>query len=150
MTDNYAFDRDEYVKSIKKQILATIWVAIIMLAISLVEMYLMLRSSFLSRIKEVGVLRAIGLKKKDIYKMFLGEIIALTSLTALPGMAVMAYIINGLIKVPYIGDSFLMNPVIFAAAFGTVFLFNILSGLLPVFNTMRKTPAEILARNDVN
>ena len=98
----------------------------------------------------MGVLRAIGLKKKYIYKMFLGEIIALTTLTALPGMAVMAYIINGLIKVPYIGDSFMMNPVIFAVAFGTVFVFNILAGLMPVFNTMRKTPAEILARNDVN
>jgi len=150
VTDNYVQAREEYVKSIKKQILATIWVAIILLAISLIEMYLMLRSSFLSRIKEVGVLRAIGLKKKDIYKMFLGEIIALTSMTALPGMAVMAYVITGLIKVPYIGDSFLMNPLIFGVAFATVFGFNILAGLLPVWSTMRKTPAEILARNDVN
>lgn len=150
VTDTYAHAREEYVKSIKTQVFATIWVAIIMLVISLVEMYLMLRSSFLSRIKEVGVLRAIGLKKKDIYKMFLGEIIALTTLTALPGMAVMAYIINGLIKVPYIGDALMMNPLIFAIAFGTVFIFNILAGLMPVFNTMRKTPAEILARNDVN
>ena len=87
---------------------------------------------------------------RSIYKMFLGEIIALTTLTALPGMGVMAYIISGLIKVPYIGDSYLMNPLIFAVALGTVFLFNILAGLLPVWNTMRKTPAEILARNDVN
>lgn len=150
VTDNYAHDKDEYVKSIKKQVLATIWVAVILLLISLIEIYLMLRSSFLSRIKEVGVLRAIGLKKGDIYKMFLGEIIALTTLTALPGMGVMAYIISGLIKVPYIGDSYLMNPLIFAVALGTVFLFNILAGLLPVWNTMRKTPAEILARNDVN
>ena len=150
VTDNYQRDKDEYIKSIKKQVLATIWVAIIMLVISLIEIYLMLRSSFLSRIKEVGVLRAIGLKKKDIYKMFLGEIIALTMLTALPGMGVMAYVISGLIKVPYIGDSFMMNPLIFGVAFATVFVFNILAGLLPVWNTLRKTPAEILARNDVN
>ncbi|MBR5316056.1 MAG: ABC transporter ATP-binding protein/permease, partial [Firmicutes bacterium] len=93
VTDNYQQDRDEYVKSIRNQIRATIMVAAIMLLISLIEIYLMLRSSFLSRIKEVGVLRAIGLKKKDIYKMFLGEIVALTLLTTLPGMAVMAYVI---------------------------------------------------------
>lgn len=150
VTDNYAKDKKEYIKSIKNQVLATIWVAIIMLLISLVEMYLMLRSSFLSRIKEVGVLRAIGLKKKDIYKMFLGEILALTLITALPGMGVMAYILTELTKVPYIGTSLLINPTIFVAAFGIVLLFNLLAGLLPVFHTMRKTPAEILARNDVN
>ena len=69
VTDNYQQDRDEYMKGIRKQIRATIMVAAIMLLISLIEIYLMLRSSFLSRIKEVGVLRAIGLKKKDIYKM---------------------------------------------------------------------------------
>ena len=38
--------------------------------ISLIEIFLMLRSSFLSRIKEIGVLRAIGVKKSDMrYKM---------------------------------------------------------------------------------
>ena len=150
ITDNYENDRAEYINSIKKQIIATIVVAGIILFISLVEIYLMLRSSFLSRIKEVGVLRAIGLKKMDVYKMFLGEIIALTTLTTLPGMAVMAYILNGISKVPYIGDQFMMNGAIFAGSFVLVFAFNMLAGLLPVFNTMRKTPAEILSRNDVN
>ena len=150
VTDNYAADKDSYIDSIRKQIIATILVSGIILLISLLEMYLMLRSSFLSRIKEVGVLRAIGLKKKDIYKMFVGEIIAMTTLTTLPGMAVMAYILNGIAKIPYIGDQYLMNPLVFLISFGLVFGFNLMAGLLPVFNTMRKTPAAILARNDVN
>lgn len=150
VTDNYAVDRQNYVDSMKTQIIATILVSAIILLISLIEMYLMLRSSFLSRIKEVGVLRAIGLKKRDIYKMFMGEIIAMTTITTLPGMAVMAYILNGVSKVPMIGDQYLMNPTVFLLSFGLVFVFNLLAGLLPVFGTMRKTPAEILARNDVN
>ena len=110
----------------------------------------MLRASFLSRIKEVGVLRAIGLKKKDVYKMFLGEIIALFTLTAIPGMAIMAYILNELTKMPFIGDTLMMNPLIFGICFVLILVFDILAGLIPVFRTMRKTPAEILARNDVN
>lgn len=150
VTDNYAADKDSYIDSIRKQIIATILVSGIILLISLLEMYLMLRSSFLSRIKEVGVLRAIGLKKKDIYKMFVGEIIAMTTLTTLPGMAVMAYILNEIAKIPYIGDQYLMNPLVFLISFGLVFGFNLMAGLLPVFNTMRKAPAAILARNDVN
>lgn len=150
ITDNYESSREQYIDSIKKQVMATLLVCGIILIISLIEIYLMLRSSFLSRIKEVGVLRAIGLKKKDIYKMFIGEIIALTTLTTLPAMAIMAYILNGISKVPMIGDQYLMNPLVFLISFAIVAVFNLLAGLLPVFNTMRNTPAEILARNDVN
>ena len=62
----------------------------------------------------------------------------------------MAYILNGIAKIPYIGDQYLMNPLVFLISFGLVFGFNLMAGLLPVFNTMRKTPAAILARNDVN
>ena len=150
VTDNYENDRQQYIDTIRKQVVATVLVSGIILLISLIEIYLMLRSSFLSRIKEVGVLRAIGLKKKDIYKMFLGEIIALTTLTTLPAMAVMAYILNGMSKLPLIGSQYLMNPIVFLISFAIVAGFNLIAGLLPVFNTMRKTPAEILSRNDVN
>ena len=54
-------------------------ICLIIMAISLIEILLMTRSSFLSRIKEIGIYRAIGVKKTDIYKMFLGEIIAITT-----------------------------------------------------------------------
>lgn len=150
VTDNYAADRENYIDSVTKQILATILVSGIILLISLIEMYLILRSSFLSRVKEVGVLRAIGLKKRDIYKMFMGEIIALTTLTTLPGMAVMGYILSGIAKIPMIGSQYLMNPAVFLVSLALVFVFNMAAGLLPVAGTMRKTPAAILSRNDVN
>ncbi|MEG0924737.1 MAG: ABC transporter ATP-binding protein/permease [Anaerovoracaceae bacterium] len=148
--DNYQLDRGDYIDRIKKNIMATVSVGIIMLLISLIEIYLMLRSSFLSRVKEVGVLRAIGLKKKDVYKMFLGEIIAISTLTAIPAMTFMGYVLHSLSKIPYIGDSYLMTPQIFIFSLLLVFVFNIVVGLMPVFNTLRKTPAEILSRNDVN
>ena len=59
----------------------------IIILVALIELFLMLRSSFLSRIKEVGTMRAIGLKKRDIYKMFIGEIAVITAITAIPGIA---------------------------------------------------------------
>ena len=58
--------------------------ASIILAISVIEIYLMMRSSFLSRIKEVGILRAIGVKRSDIKRMFLGEIFAITTVSSMP------------------------------------------------------------------
>ena len=110
----------------------------------------MIRSSFLSRIKEVGILRAIGIKKIDIYKMFLGEILAITIITSILGVGIMSSIINGLTSFSYFKDQFMMNPLIIFISFAIIFIFNIRIGLLPVMNTLRKTPAGILSRNDVN
>ena len=73
--ESYKNSKENYIKEIKDSIVSSVIVASIMLIISLVEIFLMIRSSFLSRIKEVGIYRAIGVKKQDIYKMFLGEIL---------------------------------------------------------------------------
>ncbi len=150
VTDVYNKDKQQYIEKIKEKIFSTILVAMIILIISLVEIYLILRSSFLSRIKEVGVLRAIGLKKKDVYKMFLGEIIAMTTITTLPTMLVTSYVLEKLEGLPYVGEMIRMNPGIFLISLCIIFVANVVFGLLPVFTTMRKTPAAILARNDVN
>ena len=148
--DVYKENKQSYVNSISKNIWKTIAVSSVIVFVSLIEMYLMLRASFLSRIKEVGVLRAIGLKKGDIYRMFTGEVIAITLLTALPGMGLMAYFINALTKIDLFDSMYSMNPLVFGISFLIVLGFNMIAGLLPVFTTLRKTPAAILARNDIS
>lgn len=146
----YENDKDEYVRSVKESIKSSIIVAVVILVISLVEIFLMIRSSFLSRVKEVGTLRAIGVKKKDIYKMFLGEIIAITTLTAIPGLFLMSYIIQGLRLVPYYADQFMFNSTVVLISVAILVVFNIVIGLLPVRNVIRKTPARILSGNNVD
>ena len=148
--DIYNNDRNTYIEDRKESIKSTSLVAIIMLIVSLVEIYLMIRSSFLSRIKEVGILRAIGLKKKDIYKMFLGEILAITLTASTLGLIVMGYIVRGLTKLPLIKENYLFNLPIILISVLIVYGFNIIIGLLPVFRTMRKTPAQILSRIDAD
>ena len=148
--DVYKENKQSYVNSISKNIWKAIAVSSVIVFVSLIEMYLMLRASFLSRIKEVGVLRAIGLKKGDIYRMFTGEVIAITLITALPGMGLMAYFINALTKIDLFDSMYRMNPLVFGISFLIVLGFNMIAGLLPVFTTLRKTPAAILARNDIS
>ena len=114
----YAKNRDEYKLRTSKDIARTILVAAIIVVISLIEIYLMLRASFLSRIKEVGVLRAIGLKKGDVYRMFAGEVVAISLLTSLPGMAVMAYLLHQIThSVSYLAGTYRITPMVFAAYF---------------------------------
>ena len=110
----------------------------------------MIRSSFLSRIKEIGIYRAIGVKKKDIYKMFFGEIFAITTIASMPGLLFMAYVLKTLSNVKYLSSLFLINPLIVIISIIFVYLFNIVIGLIPVFNTLRKRPAQILSRHDLD
>lgn len=147
---NYDRDRGKYVKARKDSVFSSLIAALLILLVSLIEMYLMLRSSFLSRIKEVGTLRAIGLKKRDVYMLFSGEIVAITILTAVPGIAFMYYILGRVSEMSYyIGGNYVVTPLVAGITFGLTLLFNLLVGLIPVWRTMRKSPAAILARTDI-
>ena len=121
----------------------------VVLFISLIEIYLMMRSSFLSRIKEVGIYRAIGMKRSDIYKMFTGEIVAISTIGSMTGVFFSSYIIYQLSTVSYYANKFLMNGRTLLTVIILVYLFNLIVGLLPVMLTLRKTPAEIMSRSDI-
>lgn len=147
--DSYIYSRDNYVKEVKEKLKSSFIFAFIMVIVSLVEIYLIVRSSFLSRIKEVGIFRAIGVKKTDIYKMFLGEIFAITTIFSMLGVIFMTYIIKGLSKLPLVGSNYYMDTSVFILVVLFIYVFNILIGLLPVINTIRKAPAKILSRSDI-
>ena len=148
--DSYQYSKDIYIEGISESIKNTLIVSGVILLISLIEILLMIRSSFLSRIKEVGIYRAIGVKKSDIYKMFAGEILAITFIASFPGIIFMTYVLFNLSKISYLKNMFMVNPFVLVLSLILVLLFNLVVGLIPVFNTIRKTPAEILSRFDVD
>lgn len=149
IVDRFEKDKQTYLKEKQDSIKSSIVFAIIMLVISLVEIYLMIRSSFLSRIKEIGILRAIGVKKADIYRMFLGEILAITTAASIPGIILMTYVLKNLSQISYLSRMFIINWQTVGISILIIYLFNILIGLLPLYGVLRKTPAQILARYDV-
>ena len=148
--DVYAQNRSKYMKEKRSSMLSILVLAGVILGISFIEIFLMIRASFLSRIKEVGVYRSIGVKKRDIYKMFSGEIFAISIIASVPGFLFMAFIISRLIRVSYLRDMFLINSGVLLVCLIIIFGLNLIFGLLPVWRTIRKTPAAILARTDVN
>jgi len=147
--NTYENDKENYLKERSSSRKSAIIFAGIILAISLVEIFLMMRSSFLSRIKEVGILRAIGVKKSDIYKMFIGEAIAITSTVSLAGILFMSYILSCITQIKYLGSMFVINFWIILLSIILVYTFNIIVGLLPLFRILKKTPAAILSRHDL-
>lgn len=148
--DTYKASREAYVQSQSENVKNNLLVSGIILLISLVEIFLMIRASFLSRIKEIGIYRAIGVKKMDIYKMFFGEIFAITTLASVPGLLISAYIFKILSGIKYLQNMFLITPTIVIISIICIYVFNLFIGLIPVFNTIKKTPAQILARHDLD
>ncbi len=149
-TDTYEHARNEYISNAKSATIESLIVSGILLAISFVEIFLMIRASFLSRIKEVGIYRAIGVKRGDIYKMFMGEILIITTLAGLPGVVFMSMLLKEMAKVPYFTTVFVVNYRVVAICILLIYGLNLLVGLLPIRQTISKSPAEILSRNDVD
>ena len=147
--DRYERDKEIYLSKKEKSIRSSIIFATIILSISLIEIYLMMRSSFLSRIKEIGIYRAIGVKKADIYRMFLGEILVITTFSSMLGIILMAYILNGISNIPYVDRMFIINNKTVGISILIVYLFNIIIGLMPLHRVLKKTPAQILSRYDL-
>lgn len=148
--DTYENARNEYISNAKSATMESLIVSGILLAISFVEIFLMIRASFLSRIKEVGIYRAIGVKRGDIYKMFMGEILIITTLAGMPGVVFMSMLLKEISKVPYFTTVFVVNYRVVAVCIVLIYALNLLVGLLPIRQTISKSPAEILSRNDVD
>ena len=82
--------------------------------------------------------------------MFSGEIIAISTLASVPGIIIMAYILKVLSSIKYLNSYFIINIYIVLLTIIFIYIFNSIVGLLPVFNTIRKTPSSILSRHDVD
>ena len=150
VVSSYDSAKEKYLDSRKTTVKSGLIVSGIILFISFIEIYLMIRSSYLSRIKEIGIYRAIGTKKSDIYKMFYGEIIAITTVASLPGILFTTYALKTLQTISYFEKNYLVNPFTIILSIIIVYLFNIIVGLLPIMKIVSKTPASILARKDVD
>ena len=148
VVDTYENSLSTYKKNVEDANKSKIMYSSVIVVISLIEIYLIVRSSFLSRIKEVGILRSIGIKRKDIYKMFMGEILSITLISSVPGLLFMSYVLYTLSKIEVL--NIVINPLVFIISLLIVVFFNLIFGLLPVYRIVRKTPHEILSRNDVD
>ena len=81
--------------------------------------------------------------------MFAGETIAITTLASIPGILLMVYILKTLSQMAYFSNFFLVNTWSIIATIIFIYAFNLIVGLLPVHNVVKKTPAQILSRYDI-
>jgi len=122
----------------------------IMAGFILLGFYFTIRSSLTSRVYEISVHRALGVRKGDILKSFIIEILILTTLTSLIGYLAMSLALSSLLD-GIIGNLnfFYVSPVSIFLGVVFIYMINMIAGLLPVIMLLRKTPAEILSQYDI-
>ena len=123
-------------------------ISLIILGASLIFLYFIMRSSLISRVYEVGVYRALGVKKGNVYRLFVSEIVLISLFTSLLGVVAASLFIarvNSLSPIEIIYYPWYVSFISLGFLFGC----NLLIGLLPVITLLRLTPSEILTKYDI-
>ena len=149
---NYSDVMKEIVKGIKNVINIVSIILVGFVAISLLVSSIMIAIityiSVLERIKEIGVLRAIGASKVDIAKVFLAETTIEGAVAGIMGIvitAIISAVINVTVKASTNIDNIANLPTI--AAFILILLsiiINVIAGIIPSIMASRKNPVEAL------
>ncbi len=148
--NSYEAQRAYALEDLRMDVASRIQSIVITLVGIVVYIFFIMRSSMLSRIKEIGIYRSIGATRRDILKIFIGEIFWLTTLGSLTGYLAMSLLINRIQNM--LGDilSVFYFPIhYFLGGIIGIYLINLLAGLLPVLNLLRKTPSEINSKYDI-
>ena len=141
---------DNIMKDNHTAIVAGIVTICVILVILCVCMYFIMRSALMSRIKEIGIYRAIGVSKKNITFRFFIETCVLALFTVFVGYlgaSVFIWVCMGMSSL--VSDVFFYPLWLALADFMILAVLCITCGLLPVTLLLSKTPSQILAKYDV-
>ena len=140
---------DQLYAEIRMAVTITVVTELAVIALMCLCVFFIMRSSFMSRVREVGILRAIGVTKKNLTFRFAVETGLLLLLTAVPGYALSAWFIGSLRNAPLISDVFYFPLWLGAALFVVLLSVSMVFGILPAVSLLRKTPSEILSKYDI-
>ena len=132
------------------RILRNLLTLAVVLTLMCLCMYFIMRSALMKRIKEIGIMRAIGVSKKNLTFKFFIESSVISSLTICLGFIISsAFIFLCTTASPLVSEIFYYPAWLCVSVFCLVNLMAILFGVLPLIILLRKTPSEILAKYDV-
>lgn len=149
-SSNYEEDLEDYKEFEFVNSLGLFVFALVGIISSGISIFFIMRSSLSSRIYEVSVYRALGAPKNDIRKMFIVEIAIISTISSLIGYLVMVFILiqsqNQVIE--YVKVLY-YSPISFFLGIVSLYIINVVFGLLPVNLLLFKTPANILSQYDI-
>ncbi len=148
--DRYQVDHDQELSRRMMQSSGLFVFSIVTLSASALSFFFIIRSSMLKRIYEIGVYRALGVKRSDVIKLFWLEILIITTFSSMLGYGAMYYVLNYIDnQTRQFIDVLNLSTFTFLSGILMIYLINSVFGLLPLFNLLRKTPAQIHTTYDL-
>ena len=111
--------------------------------------YFMMRASFMSRIKEIGIMRAIGVTKKNIVFRFAIESFIVSTATTVVGYLMTSVLMYALSDAALFSNAFYFPIWLSIGMLIIVYACSLLFGIIPALTLLSKTPGEILAKYDI-
>ncbi|MBN3490394.1 ABC transporter ATP-binding protein/permease [Acholeplasma equirhinis] len=117
---------------------------------SLLIFYFVMRSSMLSRIYEIAVYRALGVKRREVVGSFTVEIVMITTISSFLGFVLMMIIMSQFNNTPLSAiATFEVDFMVFILGALFIYLSNLIIGIMPMLMLLRKTPAQIISSYDM-
>ncbi|MBO4325360.1 MAG: ABC transporter ATP-binding protein/permease [Lachnospiraceae bacterium] len=134
----------------KLNMYSTLSTMAVLIGLLSVCMYLIMRSIYMNRMKEIGIYRAIGVSKKNMmYRSFV-ETGVVTTLSAFAGYLLSSAFCWYVKGVSAKAEDFLYYPWWLAVVvLVLIYVICLFSGTLSVRGVLKRTPAEIMAKYDI-
>ena len=140
---------EQMFREMRETVVQCVLVVTVILAIMCVCVFFIMRSSFMSRVREVGVLRAIGVSKKNLLFRFAVETMMLVTMTLALGYFLSAWFIGSLSGATLFSSIFYFPWWMATALFVILCVAALFFGVLPAMLLLRKTPSAILSKYDI-
>jgi len=145
-SDIYTSNTSEILSKIVSNLL---YLSIFMVLMSIC-IFLIMRSSIMLRIREIGIYRAVGMSKKNIVMKFFAESLSLTTVSIIPGFIISSVLISIWIKqAPLVREMFYYNFPMAMILLVFIYVLCTVAGVLPIITLLRKTPSTILSKYDI-
>ena len=135
----------EELKAVMKK-MVTVLIFVLMLSFC---MLMIMRSSVMSRVREIGVYRCIGVTRKNMYFRFMVEGLVTASMYILPTYLLIVGIIHWITHWSGIQMEIFLPWWICVPVLIFLYLLAVICALLPIYRLLKKTPAQIMAKYDI-
>ncbi len=124
-------------------------IAAISLIVSAIMIFIVINTSVVERIKEIGILRSIGARKADVKRIFIYESAILGGVSGLFGILLSLFIsliVNASVAYGYSAPIVNLNPLLYLGALAASVMITVVSGYAPAANAAESDPVESLRR----